>query len=588
MKKYIKNFMLSIKYSFASSPLLFFLKVILDIINSLVAIGYVYLLSKIISIIEAGGDVQSDIVLYFCLFIFMFTTQKLLPHAQTYISEQYYDKTYAFLEALMIKKMKNIEQKCYEESAFKDKIRQLRSRFGSIFQISWTTIDLLTTLISITIVSLIIIHYSHIMLCLFILAVSITIVNATYFSRISEEREKITQLPSRRLSYYRGIFEDKIINCEIRTYNNNLFFLNKIEKERLWLFKTKCKLDRKMHSRDLISQIVALLIYAISIIVATNRYQCGTITIASITYYIGIVKNFQNYNSDFSIYANSFIRQNKSIAIVNDFLNDYAVYENTRGLKLNDPNPKIEFIDVWFKYPNSKDYVLRGCSFLINSKEKVLLIGKNGSGKSTILKLLFGLYKIQKGAILINEKRLEEYDVNSIRRNYGVLFQDSVMYSLPFREIVALSNFKYVNDDNLLGNVCAKSGIDKLVSTWERKFDTIIGAYYGDNGVYMSGGQWQLTSLARTYLSDSKYYALDEPSASLDVFSEDKIFKSFFNENEVNVVAISHFIANSLNADRIIVIENGMVIESGTHDELMKGDMIYKKWYFSQLKRYLK
>lgn len=262
---------------------------------------------------------------------------------------------------------------------------------------------------------------------------------------------------------------------------------------------------------------------------------------------------------------------------MNEFLNDTSIYENDKGIILKNNNPQIEFINVWFKYPKTNEWILKDCSFLIKPSQKIFLIGKNGSGKSTILKLLLGFYRSNSGKILIDGIEIEKYNINSLRKIFGVLFQDYVTYSLPFREIISLSDFSKVNNNDELKSACVKSGIQKLVDTWPNKYDTILGTYYGENGIFMSGGQWQLTSLARTYFSHVNNFILDEPSAALDIFSEDKIFKEFYSEKVSNVLTISHMIANSIEADKIFVLDDGKIVESGNHKELLKNNYLYKK-----------
>lgn len=234
-------------------------------------------------------------------------------------------------------------------------------------------------------------------------------------------------------------------------------------------------------------------------------------------------------------------------------------------------NPKIEFCNVSFRYPNAEQYVLKNCSFTIDSCEKVGLIGLNGAGKSTIIKLMFRFYDPEEGMILLDGVDLKEYDVYAVRKVFGVLFQDFVTYCLPLREIVALSDFEHRFDDEKLKMACDISGASEIIKEWEQGFDSVLGRYYADKGKDLSGGQWQLVGLARAYFKDSEYMILDEPSAALDLISEDRIFEQLYHlSDRKSSVTISHRLSNTTLADKILVIGDGHIIEQGSHFELLK------------------
>ena len=168
-----------------------------------------------------------------------------------------------------------------------------------------------------------------------------------------------------------------------------------------------------------------------------------------------------------------------------------------------------------------------------------------------------------------------------------MLFQDYVTYCLPIREIIALSDFKEVNNNEKIYNATYKSGFYNIIKNWDNKFDTVLGRYYADNGKDLSGGQWQLLSLSRTYFKNSKNIILDEPSASLDVNHENKIFQTLYNSNDLNItLCITHKLSNIIASTKIIVLNNGEVIETGTHQELLKNKNLYYHLFNTQKELY--
>lgn len=212
-----------------------------------------------------------------------------------------------------------------------------------------------------------------------------------------------------------------------------------------------------------------------------------------------------------------------------------------------------------FCYPNCEQYVLKDCSFTIEPHEKIGLIGLNGAGKSTIIKLLFRFYDPEEGEVLLDGVNLKEYNIYAVRKVFGVLFQDYVTYCLPLREIIALSDFDERFNDEKLKKASDISGLTEVIKDWEQGFDSVLGRYYADNGNKdFSGGQWQLVGLTRAYFKESEYMILDEPSAALDPISEDRIFEQLYRLSESkSSVTISHRLSNTTLADKILVIGDG-------------------------------
>ena len=232
--------------------------------------------------------------------------------------------------------------------------------------------------------------------------------------------------------------------------------------------------------------------------------------------------------------------------------------------------------------------MLKKCSFTIEPHEKIGLIGLNGAGKSTIIKLMFRFYDPEEGCIKLDGVDLKEYDIYAVRKVFGVLFQDYVTYCLPLREIIALSDFDERFNDEKLKKACDISGASEVIKDWENGYDSVLGRYYADNGKDLSGGQWQLVGLARAYFKDSEYMILDEPSAALDPISEDRIFEQLYHLSEgKSSVTISHRLSNTTLADKILVIGDGHIIEQGSHFELLKQNGKYAELFNLQASKYI-
>ena len=332
----------------------------------------------------------------------------------------------------------------------------------------------------------------------------------------------------------------------------------------------------------IINAIAELLVLSVSIIEVINM----KIGIGNLQYNLSMVSRLREQTKSLIADVNRFLVNNMRLTDLQDFIKIKPVIEKS-GTLLPSSNPKIEFCNVSFRYPNSEHNVLKNCSFTIEPNEKVGLIGVNGAGKSTIIKLLFRFYDPQEGVIKLDGIDLKEYDVYAVRKVFSVLFQEYVTYCLPIREIIALSDFNERYNDEKLKHACDLSGVSEIIKDWERGFDTVLGRYYADDGKDLSGGQWQLVSLTRAYFRDSDYIVLDEPSAALDPISEDKIFKQLYSLSEgKSAVTISHRLSNTTLADKILVIEDGHVIEQGSHDDLIKKNGRYTQLFKLQANRY--
>lgn len=325
----------------------------------------------------------------------------------------------------------------------------------------------------------------------------------------------------------------------------------------------------------------------LTLIVSMLDLLTKKIGIGDFQYNLNMVLRLQSQTKGLMYDIDRFLVNNKKLNELQEFINIIPETEIS-GTKIPSVNPMIEFINVSFKYPNTEEYVLKNCSFVIEPGEKVGLIGLNGSGKSTIIKLIFGFYKPNEGKILLDGINLNEYDIYKLRKRFSVLFQDYVTYCLPLREIIALSDFKERFNEEKLLNACKTSGLYDVIKDWSGGFDSVLGRFYADNGKNFSGGQWQLAGLARAYFKESKYVVLDEPSAALDPISEDRIFEQLYHLSEgKSSITISHRLSNTTTADKILVLDQGRIIEQGSHFALLKQNGRYAHLFSLQAKKYI-
>lgn len=246
----------------------------------------------------------------------------------------------------------------------------------------------------------------------------------------------------------------------------------------------------------------------------------------------------------------------------------------------------LEFVEVSFKYPKQKDYILKDLSFSIEAGQHYAFVGVNGAGKTTITKLLTGLYRDYEGDIFINGKELRLYPASTLKALFSVVYQDFSRYQISMADAIRLGDTARPRPANHLLDAVSKSGLASVVSKLYKGADTPLGKIDRD-GVDISGGEWQKVALARSLYSRAPIKILDEPTSALDPIAENHIYKKFEGLMAgKTTIFISHRLGSTKLANTILVIDKGRVAESGTHGQLIAAKGLYanmfetqKEWY---------
>jgi len=314
----------------------------------------------------------------------------------------------------------------------------------------------------------------------------------------------------------------------------------------------------------------------------------GTITLGAMTMYLSIFRSSQNvFQTLFfglsDLYENALFMSNLFAFL--DLKPQMPVTANPIAL----PRPIVhglEFRHVSFKYPDREAYALRDVSLTIKPGEKIALVGANGAGKTTFVKLLTRLYDPSEGQVLIDGIDLREVDPNDLQKRIGVIFQDFVKYHLPARENVGFGQIDQLENEPRIIEAAMRAGADPTIRGLPQGYDTMLGKWF-ERGNDLSGGEWQKIALARAFMREAEVLVLDEPTAALDAMNEYAIFQRFreLTDNKIALL-ISHRFSTVRMADRIVVLEDGHIIETGTHVELLALGGEYAKLFTIQAEGY--
>ncbi|MCL2815980.1 MAG: ABC transporter ATP-binding protein/permease [Oscillospiraceae bacterium] len=246
----------------------------------------------------------------------------------------------------------------------------------------------------------------------------------------------------------------------------------------------------------------------------------------------------------------------------------------------------IEFKNVWFKYPGTEKDILKGLTFKINNGEKASIVGENGEGKSTMIKLLLGLFSPDSGEISVGGKKLDDYPLSVRTKIFGPVFQDFPRYSITLKENIDIGDVDEIENCEKIKAAAKKGKADEFAEKFGKSYDTLLGRDF-EGGVDISGGQWQRIALSRAFMGGKPILLLDEPTSQLDPMAEADLYNEFAGmvENKT-AVFITHRLGSTMITDRIFVISGGKIEESGTHGELMQTDGIYSKMFNAQKQWY--
>ena len=527
-------------------------------------------------------QITTGMYLEFGLFVAALLLDVILTSFDKCIEIRFDMKMTDGLERDIIQKYKNLDYSCYEKSATYDIISRISKNPGEKLKlIYWKIIEIIKILISLVGLVLVFRQASNLLIVIFILFLIPMLYENYKAGSLWYELYAKQTMDERKVAYYERLLTSKTSLIELIIYQATDYIKTLWEKQSEKMLKEKDATLQKVEKALLKKSLFATLWYICCTGILIHSVMTGHISvglfIALFNTTLSIVGTITSLLETFG----DFSKEIKEVSYISSFF-ELKNTESRTG-HIDYPIHRIRFEHVSFAYPNSEKEVLHDANFEIDLSRSTALVGENGSGKTTIIKLLCGLYRPTKGRIMIDDQDLNKLSSQEIGKLIKVVFQDFYQYELTVRENIGFGNLGELDRDDKLNNALE---LVNLKDVKDLGLDRNLGKLEMD-GVDLSKGQWQRLAVSRLFLTDTAYVILDEPTASMDPVSEYKMYQLFCSlMKSRGSLMISHRLASAKMADYILVLKHGNIIEQGNHDDLMKNQGIYYTLFCKQAEWY--
>ncbi len=493
------------------------------------------------------------------------------------------------VNSLMIRKAISLDLQFFEDPVFYDMLQNARRQADtSALAIVNATLQMLQQVITLVSLMALLIRFSP------WLAVVVFLSAIPAFLSQSQYAERAFRAISRRapearlLNYLEMLLTGNDTVKEVKLFGLGEPLLQRYQELFTRFYQEDLAIARRRTFAGLGWGMLSNLVYYASYAWIVLRTVAGFITLGDMTMFLSIFRQSQGSIRSLLDSLNRLYESNLYLDNLIGYLKLQPVLVSSQdGLIVPAPiRQGIEFRHVSFSYPGSDAEVLHDVSFHIRPGEHIALVGLNGAGKTTLVKLLTRLYDPTAGQILLDGVDLREYDLNSLYRRFGVIFQDFVRYQFTVRENIGFGQVDALDDLGRIRDAANRGGASPIIEGLPQGYDTMLGRRW-EKGQELSGGQWQKIALARAFMREAEVMVLDEPTSALDAEAEYEVFRRFGELMDGRIaVLISHRFSTVRMADRIVVLSAGRVIELGSHAELMALDGAYARLFNLQAEGY--
>ena len=566
----------------------FFVVCLSTLLAPLMAYIDVIILRDAVNYLELDSDIStivSKMIIWLGVYIAVVIINSII---ETYIGENMNAIVANKINRRIYAQVLKTDYKYFDRTDFyNDYTWTLNNFYPQIFSSVQMVWQLLMSLFTIGTIGTLMLSMDWVVLVLVVLSVIMNVIINNVLTKKAFEKRQESLFSQRMLSYIQRVFYIKDYAMGIKTTGIKNTLLKKYDESTSALSNVIKKHRGKV---TVLSILLGGMVYTIKIVtilylviqVHENKLSLGAFTAL---FYASI--NLKSQLDQFGNLLTRLKNLNLYTKGIKEFFSLPSEIEYIDEGELLDNKPlSLEFRHVNFKYHDDSDAVLSDVSFTINQGEKIAIVGRNGAGKSTIAKLILHLYNPESGDIYVNGKKISTYNVSDLRRHIGVAFQDSMLYAFNVRENICVYNDDISNGE--LNDVLEKIGVSDVLEKNKANNDAVLTRELDDNGIELSGGERQLIAIARVLTKKFGLLIFDEPSSSLDPIRERKLSKMIMRETgDATVILISHRLSAVKGADKILFVENGRIVECGSHSELMKMNGKYCELYDVQAEGYI-
>ena len=586
MKKVIRNIRYFVPILFKVNPFYFFIVVFNAIFQSAVTLANVYFSKDIIEVLVNDRTKEGlirIIVFYIALFFILQVLIRILRSMQEYFTR----KARHTLDDMFNKKVAEIDYFLFEDPIFNKEMDYAKEGMNNytngIYSFTLMLTNIISSVVSISGVIVIVIMFKNpIILAFFALSLVISFIVSTRYQNAGERYNK--KWNETRLKHW--YFIESIFNfpnhLSLRNYDAIDIIKDKNDKySSIQLEDIKENAKSNLFT-GFLGNINVYLFSGVVIVVLIISAFNGKITIPEFSMLFTSIFVLQGNFENLIYCTKQYLKDCDYLDNYINFMERETIYKD--GKKEIDKITSVEFKNVYFKYPRCSDYVLEDVSFKIDLNKKISLVGVNGAGKTTIIKLIWRFFSPDKGEILINGININELDEHSLLKNLSIVFQDFKIISFMVKENIEIDK----DNKEHLDDVLKKALIYDRIQELPKKEYTYVNKWFDKEGVVFSGGEMQKIAFARSLYKDGSLVVLDEPTSALDALSEAKIYHDFNAiVGQKPTLYISHRLSSCIFSDEIIVLDGKKIVQIGSHAELMKDkEGLYYQMFNAQAEYY--
>jgi len=590
--KVLRNNFYMLKLMFEASPKLVILSVVSEMYICLMDVIYSLVMFPLIVEALQGSRTFSDVVIFLLIYLVLSVICSILSaYTDDVIINREGMAVQHYLMRKIYNKAINADLSCYENPEFYDNYTKANAEiidrfYEVLYNITWICGGIVSIIATVTAI----IIYEPIIFFIVIIPVILERLVDSKYTLAKFNRNKETTPYSRRMDYVSRIvyLQDyakdlrlsSIFGPLMKNFNSALDMTVKILKQYGF------KIGAFRFLKTILTSFIVF--FGVQSIIVYKFLKFGAYTLAGVTRLINASSELTSLLGNLSWMSADFYQNGMFIENLKVFLEyEPKLVEEPNGKLPENKEHTISIKDVSFSYEGAEKPVLEHISIEIQPKQKIALVGHNGAGKSTLVKLLMRLYDVTDGEIELDGINIKDYKLSEYRHIFGTVFQDFKIFAMSVAENVLLREANTPEDVQKAKEALKSSGIYSKVETFEKGMDTLLTKEFSEDGVIMSGGEFQKLAVARVFAKESSVAILDEPSSALDPISEYEMFESMMKACEdKTVIFVSHRLSSAVMADKIYMLENGRIIEEGSHHELMELDGKYAEMFKMQAEKY--